>query len=333
MTTDAAAFRRNALRHPISLVWAGVLVYSTGPVIVAASSVDGPGFSLLRLIIGVPVLWLLAARSSDDDVVDPGKARWWTLLAGVSFGAHQIALMTAVKLTSVTDVVLMNTLAPVVVTILAVPLFGERPGLRFRSWGLLAVLGAAVVAWAGSTGPSGDLRGMSLAVLNVVVFSVFFLCSKAARDHIAVWPFLARVISVAAVFVLAFVGLGTSPWPDPTGLDLVLAALLAMGPGAIGHFLMTWPLRWVPANLPPIVRLVQPFLSGGLAWLVLGQHITLTHIAGGALTIVGVGGALGAWRSGSSAPPPSADRSADAFLHADPVPEPDANIKTKERLP
>lgn len=300
MTALVEGARTRARRRPIDVVWLGVIVYATGPVMVAASSVDGPGFSLMRLVVGVPILWALALSRPRPSTGDPRRARWWTVVGGVCFGLHQLALMTAVKLTSVTDVVLMNTLSPVVVTILAIPLFGERPGSRFRSWGGLAILGAVGVGWAGSTGPSGNLAGMGLAALNVVVFSAFFMCSKAARPHMDVWPFLARVITLAAVFVTGFVALGGASFPDPGPSDWVLATALAIGPGAVGHFLMTWPLTWIPANLPPVLRLVQPFLSGGLAWLLLGQPITSAHLLGGVVTIVGVGGALGAWPGSTS---------------------------------
>lgn len=295
MTALASAARRHARRRPIDAIWLGVLLYSTGPVMVAASTLDGPDFSLLRLAIGVPVLWLLARRNTKQAMGDQHRAAWLTLLAGVSFGGHQLALMTALKWTSVADVVLMNTLAPVVVTMLAIPLFAERPGINFRGWGLLAIVGAGIVAWGGSTGPSGNIFGMVLAVFNVVAFSIFFLCSKAARSHIDVWRFLAWTITIAAAFVLAFVSATGGLWPHPTRLDWVLATTLAIGPGAVGHFLMTWPLRWIPANLPPVLRLAQPCLSGGLAWLILGQALTMDHLLGGTITIVGVGGAISAW--------------------------------------
>lgn len=304
MTTIVEAVRSRARRRPIDVVWLGVVVYATGPVMVAASTVDGPGFSLMRLVVGVPILWALAVGRPSTSTGDPRRARVWTVVGGVSFGMHQLALMTAVKWTSVTDVVLMNTLSPVVVTVLAIPLFGERPGTRFRSWGVLAIVGAVVVGWAGSTGPSGNVAGMGLAALNVVVFSIFFLCSKAARPHVDVWPFLARVITIAAGFVFVFVALGGTSFPNPEPIDWVLATALAIGPGAIGHFLMTWPLTWVPANLPPVLRLVQPFLSGGLAWVLLGQPITVSHLLGGAITVVGVGGALGAWPGSTTHPAP-----------------------------
>jgi drug/metabolite transporter (DMT)-like permease len=38
--------------------------------------------------------------------------------------------------------------------------------------------------------------------------------------------------------------------------------------------------------------LAMPFLSGGLAWLLLGQGFSLMRVVGGLVTLVGVVGAL-----------------------------------------
>src|SRR5207253_2856436 len=68
--------------------------------------------------------------------------------------------------------------------------------------------------------------------------------------------------------------------------------VIAAGPGAIGHFVSTWPLRWVPANVPPLLQLAIPFFASALAWLILHQSIRPGHVIGGSITMLGVAGAL-----------------------------------------
>lgn len=68
--------------------------------------------------------------------------------------------------------------------------------------------------------------------------------------------------------------------------------VVALGLATIGHFVSTWPLRWVPANVPPLLQLAIPFLASALAWLVLHQRIEAGHVLGGTITMVGVAGAL-----------------------------------------
>jgi drug/metabolite transporter (DMT)-like permease len=200
--------------------------------------------------------------------------------------------MTAIRHSTVVDVTLLGTLAPVVVAIMAVPLFGERPGTDFRAWTAVAIAGAGAVVVAGSTGPTGDSFGMALAVMNVVAFSLFFVLSKVSRDHLDVVPFLFGVMVVAAVFVSVFSLVTGQQVADIGTADLLRASVVAVVPGALGHFVMTWPLRWIPANVPPLVKLDIPLVSGLLAWVVLGQTITPLHVLGGLVTVIGVAGAL-----------------------------------------
>lgn len=288
----AAATQELARRYPLALVALGVALYSTGPVMLQASSVSGPVFSFWRLWIGAAVLGA-ATLIQASSIGWPEPRAWrYAAWAGLAFGGHQLLFFSAIKFTSVADVSLMNTLAPIVTAVGAAWIFAERPGRSFIGWSLVAITGAAVIAAGGSGGPQGDPAGMLMAGLNVIFFSAFFLLSKRARDDIPVLPFLTGVMIGAAVTVSLFVGVTGGAVASATGRDLLLAAAVAAGPGAIGHFVSTWPLRYVPANIPPVMRLGQPVLSGLLAWWLLSEPITGYHVVGGAVVLAGVGGAL-----------------------------------------
>jgi drug/metabolite transporter (DMT)-like permease len=296
-TTDlrpqAPRLRRLGRRHPLVLITIGVFLYSTGPVLVQASSVSGPVFSLWRLWFGVAVLGVAAAVDVARGGGRPARRAWRvTIGAGAAFGAHQLLVFSAIKATSVADVTLVNTLSPIVTAALAVPMFGERPGATFRFWSVVAMGGAAVVVFGGASGPEGDPVGMTLALANVVAFAVFFLLSKRSREHLGVLPFLFGVFTVAAVFVSAYVVVAGEAVASVTATDLLYAAVVAAGPGFVGHFVMTWPLRWTPANVPPVMRLGIPVLAGTWAWWFLGEPVTVLHLFGGAITLLGVAGAL-----------------------------------------
>lgn len=292
-TRPSARLRVLGRRHPLLPVTLGVFLYSTGPVFVQASSVSGPVFSLWRLWFGVAMLGVATAVHARVTGGWPRRSAWrWSLRAGLAFGAHQLMLFSAIKATSVADVTLVNTLSPVVTGLLAVPMFGERPGRGFRGGALLAMAGTSVVVAGGAVGPEGDPLGMALALGNVVAFAGFFLLSKRSRDHLAVLPFLWGVMTVAAVFVSLWTFATDAAVLSVTSTDLLYAAVVAAGPGLVGHFVMTWPLRWVPANIPPVMRLAIPALAALWAWWFLGEPVTWLHLAGGMVTIVGVAAAL-----------------------------------------
>ena len=285
---------RSALeRRPLLLIGIGVLLFSTGPVVVASAETSGPVLSFWRLWMGALLMGALSLVQVRTSGRRPDRTGWaWAARCGVAFGIHQLFFMIAIKATSVVDVTLMQVLQPVFVGVLAALLFGERPGRPFRLWSLVAIAGAAIVVLAGAGGPEGDPLGMGLAALNVLCFAFYFVWSKQARHHIDTLPFLFGVVAAAGVVVTVFVLVAGEPVGAIGGDDLLRAAFIASIPGALGHFVTTWPLRQVAANVPPVMQLAMPFLAGGLAWLLLDQRVTVLHVVGGLVTIAGVVGSL-----------------------------------------
>lgn len=283
---------------PLAAVAVGALFTSTGPLLVKLSTASGAVFSFWRLWIGVPFLAVVAVASAWRQgrlrqIATGGWQAWrWAVWGGIAFGVHQVLFFTALLRTTVVDVMLVGTLQPLATAIAAAIVFSERPGRPFRYWTAVAMIGAATVILAGSSGPQGDPLGMLMAAGNVVFFVVFYVYAKAGRPYIDVLPFLCVSMTVAALAVSGLVLVLRDPVTAVTTADIGYAAILAIGPGFVGHFLTTWALQVIPANVPPLVRLSLPFLSGALAWLVLGETITTAHLVGGAITIGGVCGAL-----------------------------------------
>jgi drug/metabolite transporter (DMT)-like permease len=125
-----------------------------------------------------------------------------------------------------------------------------------------------------------------------VFFAIFFLLSKRSRPDIGVVPFLTGVMLTASVLVTAFVVVAGEPVVEATATDLVYALVVAAGPGFLGHVVMTWPLRWIPANIPPVMRLGTPVLASTWAWLFLGDTVGALQVVGGLITAGGVAGAV-----------------------------------------
>ncbi len=286
-------WRAAAEARPLAVVWLATVIFSTGPVMVAMMSANGVVISFWRMWAGVPVLAALATAQARRSARRPTRLGWQLATgAGAAFALHQITLMEALRRTTVVDVTLMNTIAPIVVAVLAVPMFGESPGLGFRLWSLVAIFGAAAVAVTGSTGAGGQPAGMALAAGNVVFYSVYFAISKQARAHIDTWPFLFGALGTATILISGFAIAIGARVGDITAHDLLLCVAIAVLPGALGHGGMTWSLRYVPANIPPVIMLLIPVFAGAMAWLVVGQSVDLLTAAAGTVTLVGVLGAI-----------------------------------------
>lgn len=291
--TSPSNIRAAAERRPLVLICIGIVLFSIGPVMFQSADTTGQVIAFWRLLFGVLVMGIITLIHIKVTGRRPTRAGWlWSIRCGVMFVSNQLFFLAALHATSVVDVTLMQVLQPVLVAGLAVPMFGERPGAQFRVWSAVAVGGAAVVALFGSSGPEGDPTGMACAVASIVLFALYFVWSKQAREHIDTWPFLWGVSATGLVVVsITFLFTGDSP-RNIAADDIWLALAIACLPGAIGHFVSTWPLRWVPANVPPLLQLAIPFMASALAWLILDEAIEMGHVIGGAITVIGVAGAI-----------------------------------------
>ena len=275
--------------HPIGLVLTGTLIYSTNPVMVADTSLSGPAFSFWRLLAGAILFGAIVGIRRLVQKSRPSPRAWkWQISAGLLFGLQLVCYASALQVTSVADVSLINRLSPVIVGIAAVPLFGERPGRSFRFGSALGIVGAMVVVAGSAGGPEGSLAGSLLAVANVIAFSGWFLIAKASRADIDVPRLLFGTFAVGFVVVAIYAGVTGEVLSEITTRDIWLVLGVAVLSGGIGHLLTTWPLTWVPANIPPLIALVSPVLSGFQAWILLDQGITWWSVIGGTITLGGI---------------------------------------------
>lgn len=280
-------------RRPLYAATASIVGYSIGPVLVQVSGAAAPVFAFWRGWLTILAIVAGSAALRRFSLRWPKGREWWPpVVAGCLNGASTMAFIQAVKLTSVAGTSLILLLNPVLIALWAIPLFGERPGIRFRLWTLVAVIGASVVVLGGSSGPSGDPVGVALAILSVLLLSTQFVVTKVGRRTLDTVPLHVATVFSGAVFVTMF-GLVTGhDFGEITRTDFLCVLGVVALPSTTSALLLTWSLRWLPANIPPLIHLPIPFFAGAIAWVLLGEMMTLSHLLGGGVTVVGVAAAL-----------------------------------------
>ena len=280
-------------RRPLYAAAASIVGYSIGPVLVQVAGAAAPVFAFWRGWLTILAIMAGSAALRRFSFRWPRGREWWPpVVAGCLNGASTMAFIQAVTLTSVAGTSLILLLNPVLIALWAIPLFGERPGIRFRLWTLVAVIGASVVVLGGSSGPSGDPVGVALAVLSVLLLSTQFVVTKVGRRTLDTVPLHVATVFSGAVFVTMF-GLVTGhDFGEMTRTDFLCVLGVVALPSTTSALLLTWSLRWLPANIPPLIHLPIPFFAGAIAWVFLGEMMTLSHLLGGGVTVVGVAAAL-----------------------------------------
>lgn len=259
--------------------------FSWGFVIVKYLGLPPATIGFYRLLIGAGVLGAIGFAWRLPAPVRLGPV----LGAGVCFGLHQLVFIGAVQATSVAIVTLVGALQPLVVAAIGHRAVGERAPVALKGWAVAAVAGVALVVWANLEDPSRSLAGDVLSVVNLGLFTGFFLFSKRARQQGTHTVMLtASMVASAAVVVAPALGLVETAVP-PLPWHWALIALLALGPGN-GHLLVNWAHRRISAALASLVLTAVPLLASIWAHLVFGEPYGLPHIAGTLLVAVAVEG-------------------------------------------
>lgn len=186
--------------------------------------------------------------------------------------------------------------APVMVALIAKPILGERlTPLRF---GLAAVvmIGAAMAVM----GKSQDATQSSVALPSLVVGVIGGLLAAVSYATTTVlarwtvprygsyrmlfWEALGGIVILGIILPLA----GHAPKPPPTTDGWLYLLALAGGGVVLANFLFFAGVRRIEATPTAVAATIEPVVGALLAFLLLGQHLTLMGWVGLVLVVGGV---------------------------------------------
>ncbi len=241
-------------------------------------------FAFYRLWLGalvmLGVLWAAGRRPS------------WAIIrrsipSGVLFGLNLVLFFSAIKLTSVADVLILAALQPALTLVVAGPLFGERVTAYHVMWTMVSLGGVGLVIIGSSGTPVWSLAGDLLAFGSLLVWTAYWLLSKRVRESVPAIEYMATVTIVAAVCVTPLWLLsgqtGGMRWQDWLWILLFVAGAQA------GHSLLAWSHEQIDVSISSLLTLVEPVIAAVAALVFLGEPLPAISIAGGLVAIVAVG--------------------------------------------
>ncbi|MFM7262768.1 MAG: DMT family transporter [Acidimicrobiales bacterium] len=288
MSTPAGQVARTRLGrrddiHVIAAVTA-VCAWGIGPILNKSMSVGTPSIVFARMVVGVPLMVGMAYLLCDGL---SRKLMRSTALPGILFSLSFITGFASIKMTSIVNATLMSNLQPVLVLLVAGRLFGERMTPRQLVYGATSLGGVLTVVLAAASTSGAHVSGDLMAAANVVIWTGYFLIAKKQRlEGVDSWSFLAAIFIWASVVVIPFGLIASNDLGQMTGRDWLLALGMAVGPGIVGHGLMTWSQSHVGVALASVLGLLSPVLSTSLAWIVFDQALTAVQLVGAAIVIV-----------------------------------------------
>ncbi len=274
---------------PLFAVALAVFAWGFGPLFVKGIDASFNTIVFWRVLIGTVVAvafaYLVGGRITLRLVVV-------AFPAGVCFALSFIFGFASFQETSIVNATLLPALQPVLILFLATRMFGERRSAVELAYAGLALAGVVVVV-AGASSDGASLEGNLFAVLNLLVFTAYFLLGKRARDtDVHAWSFLAAVFIGACVVVLPWALVSSHDLGAIQGADWLLLCGLILFPGMVGHGLMTWAHHYVDVTVTSMMTLANPVVSIAGAWIIYDQELEPAQIAGGVVVLVALGAIL-----------------------------------------
>jgi drug/metabolite transporter (DMT)-like permease len=271
------SFRQRDDIHVIAALTA-VFAWGIGPIFNKTMSVDASAIVFYRILIGAPLMYAMALLTGGGVTVDLMKR---TALPGILFALSMITGFASVMMTSIANATLITTVQPVLVLFIAPKMFGERLRPRQILYSVCALGGVLLVVLAAASTSGAHLSGDLLSVANVFVWTGYFVLSKKRRlAGVHSWSYLSAVFLWSAVVVLPYGLIFSNDLGDMTNGDWGRIVAMAVGPGIVGHGLMTWAQSHVDVTLASLLGLLSPVISTGLAWLILDQKLTMWQSVG-----------------------------------------------------
>lgn len=216
------------------------------------------------------------------------------IVAGICLAAHFGFWITSLFFTSVASSVSLVNTSPIFV-ILFSKLTGKfssegvsRPGILWIGV-ILGILGSTGLAGSDLIDPSkhsfiGDL----LAVMGAVSLAGYLLAGRTVGSSVPFALYLTCVYGLASVILFIACLLTLSPLLNFRWNTLFVILLIGLIPQGIGHSLLNWTLRRLPASLVSLFVIAEPIGATILAAIFLKEYPSITNTVFMVIIISGI---------------------------------------------
>ena len=169
------------------------------------------------------------------------------LPAGLCFGLNITLFFTAIGRTSIAHAEFITALSPILLVPLGAVLFHERPDRRALPWGVVSLVGLAIVLFAGGSQGGATVGGDLLVVRRRVLWIGYLLTGRRARATVDVVDFMATMMPIgvltSAPMALVIAGGDSGRSAPRAGWRPASSRCMT---GMLGHGLIAFSQREVP---------------------------------------------------------------------------------------
>jgi drug/metabolite transporter (DMT)-like permease len=273
----------------VAALLAGALAIATSALFVKVSEAGPVATAFWRIALALPFLWAWALVEQRGRVVVAFTVhRALMLAAGIFFAGDLAFWHWSIVLTSVANATLLANLAPIFVTLATWLLFSRRPSALFAMGLVTALAGVATLLGTdfriGGLAVLGDLFG----VVTAMFYAAYQLAVTRLRSGVATSSIMAWSCTVMAVLLLPIALVSGEQILPATAMGWVKLVSLAIIAQVAGQSLIAYAMAHLPATFSSVGLLFQPVMAALFAWILLGEALGATGIAGGIIVLVGI---------------------------------------------
>lgn len=262
-----------------------VLTFSASSTIIRKAGAPGPTIAFWRML-GSSIIWTILLRITERRFV---TAREWrrAVATGVALGVNILLFYTAATKTSVANLEFIGALAPLLLLPAGAMLFHEKVNHRATVFGIVSIVGLALVLFNAPTHGAATWVGNGLAVLSLATWCSYLLASRQLRRGMSVATLMASALPIATLITLPLVVINH----DIGRVDarsMVYIAVLTLLTGVVAHGLIVFAQRNVPIGIMSLMQVGQPALAVVWSAIFLSQTIRPVQIVGMAMVVFGL---------------------------------------------
>lgn len=264
----------------------GVTVISTSGILIKLSTAPPLIIAFYRMLISTLFLTpflLLKYRKQLKGFFDIRIA-----IVGFFLAVHFYLWISAFEYTSVANAVIFIALQPFFTYILEYFFAKDdlHPGIVTGI--ILALLGSIIISIGDINSLFSKLWGDLLAVAGAFFAAAYLFTGRSLREKLDYFPYLYIIYTYACIFLGIFSLITRQPFTGFDDYNYLYFIGLALGPTLIGHSALNYSVRTLPATIVSLTILFEPVITTILAWLILGEGITLVTFIGGLFILFGI---------------------------------------------
>jgi drug/metabolite transporter (DMT)-like permease len=283
----------------------GIIAISFSSIFIKISNAPVSVQGMYRLLFTVLFMFPFMWRQMNVYKKITRKDYFLLFFSGLFLSLHFLFWMGSLKLTTVASSTIILSLQPIFVLIGAYLVFREKttkPAIVSMS---VAIIGAIFVGW-GDIGVSyQNIQGDALSILGTAAVAVHMLIGQKLLKTVpaSVYSF---VVFLTAVLIFSLYNLALSiPMTGYSEKEWGIFILLAVVPTVFGHVLFNWLLKYVTAATISMAILGEPVGASLLAYILLGEKLSVTQWLGGVIVITGLYFFLRSTRNRKKSNPPA----------------------------